>query len=126
MRFKFGVLFGWGIIIYAVMFLLWSLFLTYGFVEGLVPRVVGLLALLFMTIVAGRSLRAGRWHDILPYSLCWGITMVIIDAVANVPYTGWGIFADWSIWFGYAVVVAGPLLTLNPFFKNFSTPSSRV
>jgi len=120
------MLLGWGIVIYAVMFLLWSLFLTYGFVEGVLPRVVGLFALVVTTFVAGRSLRASSWQDILPYSLAWGVTMAILDAIVNVPYAGWQIFADWSIWLGYAVVVVGPMLARHPLFRRFSSSSPRM
>jgi len=120
MRIHFEALFGWGIAIYAVMYLLWSAFVTYGFVEGLVPRILGLLALIAVSIVAGKSLRATTWHDILPYSLSWGIMMALFDIIMSVPFAGWYIFADWNVWFGYGIVVLAPLLSLHPAFQRFS------
>lgn len=126
MRFKLSLLFGWGIAIYAVMFFLWSLFITYGFVEGFLPRVIGLFALIVVTFFAGRSLRASTWRDILPYSLGWGVLMAVFDGITSVPYAGWSIYTDWAIWFMYAAVVVGPLLALYPHFKRFSSSSPRV
>src|SRR3989338_1984514 len=73
MRFRIGALLGWGVVIYAVMFLLWSAFVTYGFVEGMAPRILGLVILVALAITAGRSLKANSWHDIIPYSICWGL-----------------------------------------------------
>lgn len=119
MGLKFGSLLGWGIMIYAVMFLMWSAFVTYGFVEGFAPRVVTFVILIATTVIAGRSLRANSSRDILPYSISWGVMMVILDSVMSVPLAGWQIFADWNIWFGYAIVVLAPLLALYPQFSRF-------
>lgn len=112
---KYGYLFGAGIVIYALMSLLWSGFVTYGFIEGLAPRIISLLALIAFALVAGRSLRLNSWSDILPYSLAWAVMVGLLDAVFSVPYTGWQLYFDWNIWFGYAVVAIAPLFA--PFFK---------
>ena len=126
MRFRIGLLFGWGAVIYAVMFLAWSAFVTYGFVEGLAPRVLGLVILVALAVIAGHSLRAHSWHDILPYSVCWGIIIAVFDILMSVPFGGWQIFFDWNVWFGYGVVVFAPLLALYPKFGNLSLPSQGV
>jgi hypothetical protein len=126
MSIRIGALLGWGIVIYAVMFLLWSIFITYGFVDGLAPRIVGLGALIAIGIIAGRSLRAHSWRDILPYSLAWGVMMGIFDVIMSVPFAGWYIFTDWTIWLGYAFVVISPLLALYPQFERFSPRTSGV
>ncbi len=114
---KYGALFGWGIVIYAVMFLLWSAFVTYGFVSGAAPRLVGLLILIALALLAGRSLGFASWRDILPYSFTWGVMMSLIDAVMSAPVTGWAMYADWNIWFGYSLVVLAPLFA--PYIPRF-------
>lgn len=119
MGLKLGALLGWGVAIYAVMFLLWSMFVTYGFVNGIAPRALGFLALVATAIIAGRSLHASSWRDILPYSFSWGIMMVILDGVMSGLLTGWQVFVDWNVWFGYAVVVVAPLFALYPRFQRF-------
>ena len=116
---KYGLLFGWGIGIYAVMFLLWSGFVTYGFVDGVAPRIVGLLVLLAVAVIAGRSLRAHSWRDILPYSVSWGIMMALLDMTFSVPLTGWQLYADWNVWVGYLLVALFPLFALYPRFERF-------
>lgn len=127
MGFKLGAFFGWGIVIYAVIFLVWSVFMAYGFADGWAPRLIGLLVLIFTSFIAGRSLRASTWHDILPYSLAWGAMMGVLDIILSVPFIGWQLFLDWNVWFGYAVVVLSPLLALNTRLRHLSgVPTSRL
>lgn len=108
---KFGLLFGWGIAIYAVMFLVWSGFVTYGFVDGMAPKIVSLLILIGVTVIAGQSLRFHSWSDILPYSILWVVMMAILDGIFSVPYSGFALYLDPNIWFGYAIVLIAPLLS---------------
>ncbi|MEK7132734.1 MAG: hypothetical protein AAB830_01660 [Patescibacteria group bacterium] len=108
---KFAKLFGWGIAIYAVMFLIWSGFITYGFTAGLQPKILAFCALIAMTILAGRSLHFSSWKDIAPYSLLWAVIIAILDAIFAVPLTGWGIYANASVLVGYALVFVVPLFT---------------
>src|SRR3990167_7992781 len=95
----------WGIVLYAIMFLLWSGFVLYGFAEGIAPRLTGLLVLIGLALLAGRALHYGSWRDILPYSIAWTVIVAILDMVFTVPFTGWALFSDWNIWVGYALIV---------------------
>lgn len=117
---RYGALLGWGIVMYAIMFLLWSGFVLYGFVEGLLPRIVGLSVLIALALLAGRSLRFHLWRDILPYSIAWTIVVVVLDVVFTVPFTGWALFSDWNIWVGYAMILFVPLLA--PYSTRFRVP----
>ena len=107
---KYSALFGWGIAIYAIMFLVWSGFVLYGFTAGVFPRVAGLIVLVGIATMAGRSLKFHQWKDILPYSFFWTLEVAVLDIVFSVPYTGWQLFSDWNIWVGYLLVVTVPLL----------------
>ena len=99
----------WGIVIYALMYLLWNGFVLYGFTGGILPRIVSLLALIAIVTFAGRSLRFTSARDIAPYSIAWFVTIALLDAVYTVPFAGWGIYADWNIWVGYLLVAIVPL-----------------
>jgi hypothetical protein len=118
---KYASVLGWGITIYASMSLLWSGFITYGFVEGLAPRIVGLLVLIGLGLLAGSSLRLYSWSDILPYAIMWAVMMAILDAIFSVPYAGWQLYTDLNVWFGYAVVVVAPLFA--PYLRLVRLPS---
>lgn len=108
---KYGKLLGWGIVIYAVVFLAWTGFLTYGVVEGYTPFILNLVVLLAVTYIAGRTLHLPSWSDIMPYSIGWAIVVMILDTVFVVPFSGWTIYSDWHVWLGYALVVIVPLFT---------------
>jgi hypothetical protein len=101
---------GWGIVIYAVMYLVWTGFILYGFVGGLAPRLLGLLVLVVLATIAARSLRFASARDVLPYSLSWVLVVILLDAVFSVPYAGWQLYTDWNVWVGYTLVVLVPLL----------------
>lgn len=110
-------LLGWGVVIYAVMFLLWAAFVTHGFVEGIAPRIVALFVLLTMSAVAAQTLRTTSWQGILPYSFTWGAMMVLLDALMSVPVYGWEVYANPAVWIGYGLVVVVPLFSPRLFAR---------
>jgi len=106
---RYSQLVGWGIVIYAVAFLAWTGFLTYGIVEGYLPIGLNIAVLVAVASIAGRALRLPRWSDIVPYSIGWAIIVLLLDAVFAVPFAGWEIYYDWHVWAGYILVVVVPL-----------------
>jgi len=110
MRFAWGAI-GWGIVIYAVLYLLWSGLVVYGFAAGYLSLAVRLLALALLTTVAARSFHFSNWRDLAPYTLSWAAIAILLDAVFLVPFSGWGLYAEWSVWVGYALVAILPILT---------------
>lgn len=102
-------LFGWGISIYAIMYLAWSAFLTYGFVNGTAPHVAALLILIVVAAIAGSSLHFASWKDIFPYSFTWGICMAVLNTVMTLPFVGWYSFTRPYVWGSYVLVVIVPL-----------------
>ena len=103
---------GWGVVIYAIMFLAWSGFVLYDFTGGLVPRLAILAVLIAITAFAGTSLRLHSWRDAVSYSLVWMIVVGVFDAIYSVPYAGWGLYTDWNVWVGYLLVLAVPPLAV--------------
>lgn len=117
-RMKYGALVGWGIVIYSVMFLAWSGLMMYGYVDGILPRLAGLIVLIVTSSVAGRSLHLRSWKDILPYTLAWAIIVALFDAAFSVPFSGWTLYYDWNVWVGYALVALVPLVTSSITSRN--------
>jgi len=109
---------GWGLSIYAIMFLLWSGFVTYGFIEGLMPRIVGLIVLVGLMYYAGKSLPVSSWQAAIPYALGWVIVVAALDSLISVPATGWIIFLDWNLWISYAIIFAVPLFAAHEFSED--------
>jgi len=103
---------GWGIVIYAVMYLVWSGLVIYGLSLGYLSLIVRLLVLFFLTMIAARSLRLSDWKDVLPYSALWAIVAAILDGLYLVPFSGWGLYSSLSVWFGYALIIILPLVSI--------------
>ena len=109
-RFQWGRLAGWGIAIYAIMYFVWSVFALHGFVAGIAPRIALLAVLVVVAGIAGRSLHLKRWEDVLPYTMGWTLIAIVLDALVSIPVAGWGMYTDWNIWVGYALLLFVPLL----------------
>lgn len=117
---KFGALFGWGIVIYAVSALAWSGMALYGFTAGPLPRVLEAIILAGVCVIAGSSLRYRTWKDIAPYSVVWAIVVAILDGIFTYPSQGFALYFEWSSWLGYALVVVLPLLAV--YFRRIPSP----
>ncbi len=102
---------GWGIAIYAIMYLVWSGLVIYGFDAGIPSLIVRLGVLAMVTSIAARSLRVISWADLLPYTIGWALVAILCDIVFLIPFSGWSLFAGWSVWVGYFLVAIIPLLT---------------
>ena len=107
---------GWGIVIYAIMYLAANALLIYGVSGGMPGIVARLIILICVALVAGRALQLASWKDILPYSFGWALIVMGLDALLTLPLTGAAVYSNWNIWIGYALVVLLPLLA----------PSSRI
>lgn len=108
---KFGKLFGWGIVIYAIMYLLVAMLSLYGYYPNTLSRIIALLTLIILATIAGASLKFHLKKDILLYSFVWVLEIAALDALMSVPYAGWGLYLDWNIWVGYALVLVVPLFS---------------
>lgn len=109
---------GWGVTIYALMYLLWSGLVMYGLSFGIISLVVRLLALALITTIAARALRMMHRFDLLPYTIGWAVVAIALDALFLVPFSGWALYAEWSVWAGYALVAILPLLTFSLRIKS--------
>lgn len=107
---KFGTLLGWGVVIYAVVALVSTGTLIYGYAGSLFASAAQLLVLVATAWVAGRSLRHSSWKDVLPYSVGWALIAAVLDALYVVPITGWGLYTAWQQWVGYGLIVVVPLI----------------
>lgn len=107
---------GWGVAIYAIMYLAWSGLVIYGYSLGMLSLVIRLAILFGITTLAARSLRLIDWKDILPYSALWALTAIVLDGIYLVPFTGWTLYSTWSVWLGYALIVVFPLI--RPYLRT--------
>jgi hypothetical protein len=100
---------GWGVVIYAIMYLAWSGLVIYGLSLGIVSLFARLAVLALITIVATRAMHLSDTKDIVGNALVWAVVAIGLDMVFLVPFSGWELFASWSVWAGYALIVVFPL-----------------
>ena len=109
---QYGKLLGWGVMIYAVMYLLIAALSLYQ-VGPLLTRILALGTLVVVVSVAGLSLRRHSAWDAIPYALAWVTMVIMLDGLMTVPYIGWQLYVDWHVWVGYALVLIVPLLSVQ-------------
>ena len=125
-RVKFlGKALGWGLVIYAVMYLLWSGLVIYGLSFGVSSLVLRVVALAVLVTIAARSLHLTERMDVVPHSVTWAVVAVILDAIFLVPFSGWSLYAEWSVWAGYALVAIIPLFTYSSSSLKLSMRANR-
>lgn len=107
---KLRALFGWGIVIYAVLFLVWSGLVIHGLSGHFVARIIVLASLVTVAAIATRSLRLSLERDVAPYAVGWVVVAACLDAVFAVPSAGWGIYANWNLWVGYVLLFCVPFI----------------
>ncbi|MFZ2887130.1 MAG: hypothetical protein WA021_04900 [Minisyncoccia bacterium] len=116
---------GWGIVVYAIMYLIWSGLVIYGLSLGILSLVFRIGTLALVTTFAARSLHLATRMDVLPYSISWAVAAIILDAIFLVPFSGWTLYAEWSVWAGYALVAIIPVLTFS-FPWSISSTTAKV
>ena len=108
---QYGKLLGWGIVIYAVMYLLVAALSIYQ-MGPFFSRVIALGAIIMLALFAGLSLRRHALWDIVPYSFVWMVQVILLDALMSVPFAGWQLYFDWNVWVGYGMVLIVPLFSV--------------
>ncbi len=101
---------GWGIVIYAVLFLVWSGLAIHGLSGSFLARLMVLLSLVIIATIATRSLHLTNEGDVAPYAIGWVIIAAIMDAVFTVPGSGWAIYTNWNLWVGYVLLLCVPFI----------------
>jgi hypothetical protein len=117
---------GWGLTIYAIFFLLWSLFISYGFIAGAGPQLASALVLILLLRAATRAVapQGARMKSILPYSVGWLVVIMILDTIMSVPFSGWEMFLNPTLWFGYALIVFVPVVYARVWHYRYKKQSS--
>ena len=112
-------LFGWGLTIYAIVYLVWSALVVNGLSNTVVARALMLGTLIAVVTIATRHLRVATERDGIPYALGWVLIVAVLDAVFAVPHSGLALYADWNVWVGYLLVLFVPLIVITTTKKRF-------
>ena len=121
---KLRALIGWGIVIYAILFLVWSGLVIHGLSDMILSRAIVLTVLVTVAAVATRSLRLTSERDIAPYAIGWVVVAALMDAVFAVPSSGWAMYSNWNLWVGYVLLLAVPFIVTALSRKKPIDPSA--
>ncbi|OGG69637.1 hypothetical protein A3C20_03895 [Candidatus Kaiserbacteria bacterium RIFCSPHIGHO2_02_FULL_55_25] len=109
MRVNYKYLIATGFIIYASVFMLWSLMTTYGAAYGinaqLVSYVVTALATFFATRFVGAT-NANAWM----YGVCWTLVYIVLDVVFVVPVAGFESLLTSFNFISYGIILLAPII----------------
>lgn len=98
---------GYGVGLYVVMFIYWSLLVAFGAGEASWGWYLGFVVTAVAAHYAGSKLGTKDLKDLLKYAVAWVVIMLALDAAISVRFTGWELFSGWQVYIGYAVLLLG-------------------
>jgi len=103
---------GFGALIWAIMFALVALFMSFNLYDWVFSKIIVVLAAGVLSYLFARNIRFSRSSQILPYSLTWVIVGIILDLVISMRFYG-TLFSTWEYWLAYAFILFTPLLYIG-------------
>ncbi len=105
-------LIGWGIVIYATLYLVWSALAIHNLSGNFLSRIVIFATLITVAAIATRALRLSTERDVAPFAIGWVVVAMLLDAIIVVPGAGWAIYTNWNLWVGYVLLLLVPLIVI--------------
>lgn len=124
MRFSLLRSFGWGVALYACMYLAFALIAAYGYAGTAAARIAMLVVLLSTTLIASRTIAHLGKVDRVPYVFSWLIMIAAFDVAFAAASDSWGVFSDPNLWIGYGLVAAAPFVAPSSRFVAPPSPLS--
>lgn len=109
---------GYGIIIWAVAFIVASIFIAFE-TSAVIMNTVTALAVVLTAFLLAKTVSLASRKAMLKYSFCWVIVVFILDALVTSQFTAWDFLSSWYVWLAYALILFVPLLAV----KVVSQPS---
>ncbi len=105
-------LIGFGVLIWILMFVTVSIFIAYDvykfiWMQVIIAVIAGIIAFILAGVVKPSKIALA-----LGYGLIWVIIGLVLDAVVTARFIS-EIFASWSLWLGYLLVLLAPVLRVK-------------
>jgi len=110
-------LIGFGILIWIIAFGIASAFVAFNAINSLIAKLIVPVVIGIVAFFAGKNLKLKNIIETLKYSASWVIIGIILDALITVQFTGWEIFMQLDVWFGYFLVLVAPIIATRLSFK---------
>ena len=103
---------GFGVLLWVLMFVIVSIFIAFGIYDFLWMMIVtaviaGLISFILAGFVKPRNVGLA-----LGYGLAWVVVGVILDLIVTMRFNP-TIFASWTLWLGYVLILLAPLLRVK-------------
>ena len=105
---------GYGALIWAIVYLVATVFVAYKMTGTLLSQVVVLLVLAAAVFFASQKSNFVSRSDALKYALGWIIVGFILDLILTIPFTGWQFYLSWEMLLGYLLGLVVPQFTVKP------------
>ena len=110
---KYLRLFGYGAIIWAVAFIVVSLFIGFKISSPILTQGLTTILVILTAFFLAKSLKITLKKEILKYAISWVLVGIILDALITTRFTGWVFFASWQMWLSYAILFMVPFLAVK-------------
>lgn len=106
-NFSWSKAFGFGVLIWAVMFILASILVAFGVSIGIGWSLVLAIVMAVLSYSFAVNANAGNSGQALGYGLLWAAIGIVLDLVISRQFQS-NIFGMWTYWVGYALILFAP------------------
>ncbi len=100
-----------GASIWAIIFIVISALIGFGAnVQNATTDLISVVVIGLLVLLLTRQLEISSKKQALQYAFGWVVTMVLLDMIITVRFTGWEIFSQWTVIVGYLLVLILPVL----------------
>lgn len=103
---------GFGFLLWVLMFVIVSIFIGFKIYDFVWMEVITAVISGIISFILARYVKPAKAAAALAYGVTWVIIGVILDAIVTTRFNP-AIFASWSLWLGYVLVLLAPLLAVK-------------
>lgn len=102
-------LIGYGAIIYAVAFVVYSVF-GVAFEMAILGNILTPASAIITAYLLARSLNIASTQGLLKFAVAWVLTGLMLDVIITIRFAGWEYFQSWITWASYGLLFVAVLL----------------
>lgn len=109
---NWGKAIGFAILLWALMFVIVSIFIGFKIYGYLWMQVVAAVIGFIIALILASNVKPGGAGSAFAYGLIWVVIGLILDAAVTTRFNA-AIFESWPVWLGYLLVLIAPLFRIK-------------
>lgn len=109
---NWGKAISFGILLWVLMFVIVSIFVAFKIYGSVVMEVITAIIGGLISLILAVKIKPNKASLALGYGLIWVVVSVILDLLVTTKFNP-TIFASWTLWLSYILVLLAPLLKVN-------------